>query len=190
MGKSRVSSHSHSEPFPTAQLRVLKLQPTMRTIMPFASSPLHLQMSPTQTTEAREHMPTALNPQELSRSASPQQSNLSLLVSIPICTCLSFAPDRVPGLQWPCCSPLTPRGGYTLSYTLQSPVSVDFGAVCFHPVYPLQSPSLYSAPQRSALSLERSERVFTRPWPCHSWSFVEHRCSAGQFPCKCPRYHT
>ncbi|KAI0800974.1 hypothetical protein C8Q74DRAFT_1314360 [Fomes fomentarius] len=51
----------------------------MRTIMPFASSPLALQMSPTQTTEAREHLPTSLNPQELSRSASPQQSNLSLL---------------------------------------------------------------------------------------------------------------
>ena len=54
----------------------------MRTIMPFASSPLALQMSPTQTTETHEHLPTALNPQELSRSASPQQSNLSLLASI------------------------------------------------------------------------------------------------------------
>ncbi len=56
----------------------------MRTIMPFASSPLALQMSPTQTTEAREHLPTSLNPQELSRSASPQQSNLSLLASTSI----------------------------------------------------------------------------------------------------------
>ncbi|KAI8980719.1 hypothetical protein BD414DRAFT_420426 [Trametes punicea] len=38
-------------------------------------------MSPTSTTETHEHLPTALNPQQLSRSASPQQSNLSLLVS-------------------------------------------------------------------------------------------------------------
>ena len=56
----------------------------MRTILPFASNSLHLPMSPTQTTEAREHAPTALNPQELSRSVSPpQQSNLSLLVRRP-----------------------------------------------------------------------------------------------------------
>ncbi len=41
-------------------------------------------MSPTQTTESHEHLPTALNPQDLSRSASPQQSNLSLLASISI----------------------------------------------------------------------------------------------------------
>ncbi|OSC99497.1 hypothetical protein PYCCODRAFT_1373098 [Trametes coccinea BRFM310] len=38
-------------------------------------------MSPTSTTETHEHLPTALNPHDLSRSASPQQSNLSLLVS-------------------------------------------------------------------------------------------------------------
>ncbi|RPD64861.1 hypothetical protein L227DRAFT_494481 [Lentinus tigrinus ALCF2SS1-6] len=55
----------------------------MRTILPYASSPLALQMSPTQTTETHEHLPTALNPQELSRSASPQQSNLSLLARQP-----------------------------------------------------------------------------------------------------------
>ncbi|KAI0361304.1 hypothetical protein OH77DRAFT_1391043 [Trametes cingulata] len=38
-------------------------------------------MSPTATTETHERIPAALNPQDLSRSASPQQSNLSLLVS-------------------------------------------------------------------------------------------------------------
>ncbi|EIW64316.1 uncharacterized protein TRAVEDRAFT_68154 [Trametes versicolor FP-101664 SS1] len=38
-------------------------------------------MSPTATTETHEHIPTVLNPHELSRSSSPQQSNLSLLVS-------------------------------------------------------------------------------------------------------------
>ncbi|KAH9898107.1 hypothetical protein C8Q73DRAFT_386566 [Cubamyces lactineus] len=69
----------------------------MRTIVPFASSsasasppqphphPQHnslsIHMSPTSTTETHEHIPTALNPHDLSRSASPQQSNLSLLVS-------------------------------------------------------------------------------------------------------------
>ncbi|KAH9944135.1 uncharacterized protein BXZ73DRAFT_39580 [Epithele typhae] len=52
----------------------------MRTIMPFASNSLAIPMSSTQTAEAREHAPTSLNSQELSRSASPQQSNLSLLV--------------------------------------------------------------------------------------------------------------
>ena len=70
----------------------------MRTIMPFASNPLHLQMSPTQTTEAREHIPTALNPQELSRSASPQQSNLSLLVSARTHSCPPLASHRVSGI--------------------------------------------------------------------------------------------
>ncbi|KAI0652143.1 hypothetical protein C8Q79DRAFT_896911 [Trametes meyenii] len=38
-------------------------------------------MSPTATTETHEHVPAALAPHDLSRSASPQQSNLSLLVS-------------------------------------------------------------------------------------------------------------
>ena len=56
----------------------------MRTILPFASNPLHLQMSPTQTTEAHDHAPAVLNPQQLSRPTSPQQqSNLSLLVCFP-----------------------------------------------------------------------------------------------------------
>ena len=63
----------------------------MRTILPFASNPL-LQMSPTQTTEAHDHAPAALNPQELSRSASPQQSNLSLLVRAVVARALRASP--------------------------------------------------------------------------------------------------
>ena len=79
----------------------------MRTIVPFASSsasaspplpphnnPLSLHMSPTSTTETHEHIPNALHPHDLSRSASPQQSNLSLLVRTASLPLHSFA-DRV-----------------------------------------------------------------------------------------------
>ncbi|OBZ78791.1 Transcription factor cbf11 [Grifola frondosa] len=56
----------------------------MRTILPFAPNPLDLQMA-SASVEGHEHLAPSLasplNPQELSRPASPQQSNLSLLVS-------------------------------------------------------------------------------------------------------------
>ncbi|TFK83058.1 hypothetical protein K466DRAFT_590045 [Polyporus arcularius HHB13444] len=87
--------------------------------MPYASSPLALQMSPTQTTESHEHLPTALNPQELSRSASPQQSNLSLLVSNGHAALRS----PPPGLGRPSIPPSNPSPPSEPSVSIQSILS-------------------------------------------------------------------
>ncbi|KAF9819934.1 hypothetical protein IEO21_01795 [Rhodonia placenta] len=52
----------------------------MRTILPFASDPLHLQMASVTTAGPQDHLVPPIH-QDLSRSATPQQPDLSLLVS-------------------------------------------------------------------------------------------------------------
>ena len=133
----------------------------MRTIVPFASSPLPLHMSPTSTTETHEHLPTSLNPQELSRSASPQQSNLSLLASISLLSSRACL-NAFLGIQRPCCSPVAPARRRPAPYIPHQPSATAVGALGFHPVYSVRGTPVCSTLERAAAVLEHLERVCTR----------------------------
>lgn len=137
----------------------------MRTIVPLASSPLHLLMSPTATTETHEHIPTVLNPHELSRSSSPQQSNLSLLVST-----ASISPESRPtasaGVQRPCRPPIATSRCSTEPTGLACTSATALGTSGLNPVHPFQRAPVGAYNQWAPVLLERDKRVFTRPLQC------------------------